>query len=43
VQTCAVQLAELLGGRAAADLPEHGELIQVACDLIRESINPLMH
>ncbi len=43
VQTCAAQLAELLGGRAAADVPEHGELIQVACDLIRESIDPLIH
>jgi hypothetical protein len=43
VQSCAAQLVTLLGGGSPADLPEpNGEMIQIACDLIRESIDPLM-
>jgi ParB-like nuclease domain len=43
VQSCAAQLVMLLGGGSPTDLPEpNGEMIQIACDLIRESIDPLM-
>jgi hypothetical protein len=43
VQSCAAQLVVLLDGRAPADLPQpNGEMIQIACDLIAESIDPLV-